>query len=70
MPNSIDFCQSIFYILPNSKITLKRIAKALNILPKWRNIANSGHTARKHPKKVLVVSTQTLFHISNFEKSF
>ena len=40
MPNSIDFCQSIFYILPNSKITLKRIAKDLDFLPKLQNLPN------------------------------
>ena len=39
-----QICQSKLYILPNKKYTIKNLPKTCKILPKWRNLAKSGHT--------------------------
>ena len=46
-PKFIKNCQGRFKILPNSKYTLKSFPKNFESLPKWRNIAKFGHTARR-----------------------
>jgi len=38
-------CHSRFEILPNTKLTLQKIAKDFKVLPKWCNFIKSGNTA-------------------------
>ena len=42
-PKASFNCQSKFKVLPNTKYTLSKLSMAFKILPKWRNIAKSGH---------------------------
>ena len=43
--------QISFNILPDTKYTLKILAKTWNNLPQWRNFAKSGHTVKSAEKK-------------------
>ena len=43
--NGVKSCQIRYKIFPNSKLTLKNLAKSVCLhLPKWPNFAKSGHT--------------------------
>ena len=43
-PKSIQICPSTFKIVPKTQQTLKVLPNHLIFLPKWRNLAKSGHT--------------------------
>ena len=69
LPNSITFLPKI---LLNTKLTLINLPKTWNILPKWQNFSESGHTAsfllqfcfQKRNDVVVVVKRQNV----SFEK--
>ena len=43
-PKAYKICQNKFKMFPNTKWTLSKWPKFLNVVPKWRNVAKSGHT--------------------------
>ena len=42
--------QSRLKILPNKKLTVKKLPKTCKILPKWLNFAKSGHSVSNQPR--------------------
>ena len=43
-PIMYQICQSRLIILPNKKKSVNILPKTWTVLPKWRNVAKSGHT--------------------------
>ena len=52
-------CPSRFKTLSDIKLTLQKLPRAFNILPKWQNIAKSGHPITS---KIEILFNKT-FHI-------
>ena len=44
LPKAYIICQSKFKRFPNTKWNRSKWPKFLNVVPKWRNFAKSGHT--------------------------
>ena len=60
------FYQSGLNILPITKLDIIKLLKYVNILPKWRNIAKSGHTdgsASSHKSEYIVQWLNDLNHL-------
>ena len=55
-PIMSQICQSQLSILPNMKWTVKNLPKTGKLLPKWRNIAKSGHTTFRRLRRRIVSS--------------
>ena len=47
LPNRIKNCQSRLKFLLNTKFTLLKFSKTINILPNWWNFAKSGRSDRR-----------------------